>query len=293
VVRHACESAGLSALSRRCALLACVLLLFVACKHDKRTRGPKLTPLQADAWLIDLEVPGFGKAKLAVPLGATSPRAIVIALHGAADRPEWACSALRSIAGPAPFVLCPRGVQRADFNAADPRYTFGTADATANELRVALAQLKHRFGLYVAPGPVIFTGFELGADHVAWITSQEPAFFSRVLLIEPAPESWPSSQAALFARSGGQRALFAFGPAHRDELQQKAILTGRGGAEAHWLFLGSRPPALDPPTVALLARQWRWLAAPIVKPATIENVAGNPLSVEGPKARTATERPAP
>ncbi|MET0795636.1 MAG: hypothetical protein ABW061_29230, partial [Polyangiaceae bacterium] len=215
-----------------------VLLALSACARKKRGQEPKLTPLQAAAWLVDLDVPGFGKAAVAVPLGATTPRAIVIALHGSADRPEWSCSALRSIAGPAPFVLCPRGVARTDFPATDPRFTFGTAEGTASELRVALKELKRHFGLYVAPGPVIFTGFELGADHVAWITSQEPAFFSRVLLIEPQPGSWPSSQASLFARSGGQRALFAFGPAHRDELQQKAVLTGRGGADARSLFLG-------------------------------------------------------
>jgi hypothetical protein len=268
-------------------------LTLVACNQKPRAHGPRLTPLKAEAWLVELDVPGFGKAAVAVPLGASKPRAIVIALHGAADRPEWACSALRSIAGPAPFVLCPRGVQRPDFPASDPRYTFGTAEATARELRVALKELKRRFGSYVAPGPVIFTGFELGADHVAWITNQEPAFFSRVLLVEPAPSSWPSSQASLFARLGGQRALFAFGPAYRDELQQKAVLTGRGGAEAHSLFLGSAPPALAGPALGLLKRQWAWLAAPVRNPQTIDNVAGNALSAGGPAPPPTTERPAP
>ena len=270
MVRRACESA----------LVLCVLISLFAC--TARKPRPKLTPLRADAWLVDLDVPGFGKAAVAVPLGATTPRAIVIALHGAADRPEWACSALRSIAGPAPFVLCPRGVQRTDFPASDARYTFGNADATASELRAALKELKRRFGVHVAPGPVIFSGFEIGADRVAWITSQEPAFFSRVLLIEPSPSSWPSSQSALFSRSGGQRALFAFGPAHRDEFQQKAVLTGRAGAESHALFLGDRAPALDPPARALLKKEWRWLSAPFTKPPILENVAGNALAAGGP-----------
>jgi len=111
---------------------------------------------------------------IAVPLGATSPRAIVIALHGAADRPEWTCSALRALAGPAPFVLCPRGVQRSDFAASDPRYTFTTPEQTASELRAALGELKHRYGAHVAAGSVIFVGVEIGADHAAAIASQEP-----------------------------------------------------------------------------------------------------------------------
>ena len=280
MVRRACESA----------LLLCVLISLFACTARKERL--KLTPLRADAWLVDLDVPGFGKAVVAVPLGATTPRSIVIALHGPADRPEWACSALRSIAGPAPFVLCPRGIQRADFPASDARYTFGTSDATASELRAALKELKRRFGVHVAPGSVIFTGFELGADQVAAITSQEPAFFSRVLLIEPSPSSWPSSQSALFARSGGQRALFAFGPAHRDELQQKAVLTGRAGAESRALFLGDRPPALDAPTRARLKKEWHWLAARLTKPALFENVAGNALAAGGPAPAPPTLPPA-
>ena len=282
MVRRASDWVRFSALSRWFLLLA-VATSLSACNQKKRAHGPQLTPLSADAWLVDLDVPGFGKAALAVPLGATTPRAIVIALHGAADRPEWACSALRSIAGPAPFVLCPRGVQRADFPATDPRFTFASADATASELRAALKELKRRFGLHVAPGPVIFAGFEVGADRVAWITSQEPAFFSRVLLIEPDPSSWPSSQAALFARSGGQRALFASGPAHRDEVAQKAILTGRAGAQARFSFLGAaQQPVLDAPTRALLKKEWSWLAAPIDKPAVLENIAGNALAAGGP-----------
>jgi hypothetical protein len=147
--------------------------------------------------------------------------------------------------------------------------------------------------LYVAPGPVIFTGFELGADHVAAITNQEPAFFSRVLLIEPSPSSWPSSQASLFSRLGGQRALFAFGPTHRDELQQKAVLTGRGGAQARSLFLGDRPLALDGPTLNLVKKQWRWLAAPVPQRVIPDNVAGNALAAGGPAPAPTTERPAP
>ncbi len=271
----------------RFTLLLSVLVACSSCKHDKPNAGdpyahrPKLSPLKAASWLVELDVAGFGKAALAVPLGANAPRPIVIALHGSADRPEWACAALRSIAGPAPFVLCPRGVARTDFNASDARYTFGSTDDTARELRVALAELKRRFGVYVAAGPVIFSGFELGADHVAWIATQEPSFFSRLLLIEPTPASWPSSQAALFGRAGGQRVLFAFGPAHRDELGQRAVLTSRGGAEARAVFLGEGPVTLEAPIRRLLSQNWSWLAAP-GKPNPAQDLAGNALSAGRP-----------
>ena len=276
-----------SAAVLRFALSLSALLACSACKHDKPKSSdryahqPKLTALQASSWLVELDVAGFGKAALAVPLGARSPRPIVIALHGSTDRPEWACSALRSIAGPAPFVLCPRGVARADFKASDPRYTFGTPDDTARELRAALTELKRRFGVYVAAGPVVFSGFELGADHVAWIATQEPSFFSRLLLIEPSPTSWPTSQAALFGRAGGQRVLFAFGQLNREELTQRAVLTSRAGAEARAVFLGDGPATLEAPQRRLLIQNWDWLVAP-GKPASIENLAGNALSAGGP-----------
>jgi hypothetical protein len=278
-----------SAAVLRFALLVSTLWACASCKHDKPkpsepyAHRPKLTALAASSWLIELDVPGFGKAALAVPLGANAPRPIVIALHGSSDRPEWACAALRSIAGPAPFVLCPRGVARADFSASDARYTFGSVDDTARELRAALAALKQRFGAYVAAGPVVFAGFELGADQVAWIAVQEPSFFSRLLLIEASPASWPSSRAALFGRTGGQRVLFAFGTVHRAEFELRAVLTNRGGAEARAVFLGDGPVTLEPPSRRLLIQNWSWFSAP-VKPSTIENLAGNAFSAGGPVA---------
>ena len=297
MVWRACESPTFLAAVLRSALFSSALFACASCKHESKpgeayAHRPKLTPLKASGWLVELDVPGFGKAALAVPLGAQSPRPIVIALHGSADRPEWACAALRSIAGPAPFVLCPRGVSRTAVAASDPRYTFGNADDTARELRVALGELKRRFGAYVAPGPVVFSGFELGADHAAFIAAQEPSFFSRLLLIEVAPTSWSSSQAALFGRAGGQRVLFAFGPAHRDELALRAVLTTRSGAESRAVYLGDGPVTLEPSSRRLLQQSWAWLAAP-AKPTAPLNPAhtlvGNALPAGGPVAG----RPAP
>jgi len=289
VARRACESPAVFRALLRFTLLLSTLLVCASCKHDRSQSGqpqahrPKLTPLSASSWLIDLDVPGFGTAALAVPLGAKSARPIVIALHGSADRPEWACAALRSIAGPAPFVLCPRGVARADFPASDARYTFASVADTARELRAALAELKRRFGVYVAAGPVVFSGFEIGADQVASIAAQEPTFFSRLLLIEPAAASWSSSQAALFGRAGGQRVLFAFGPAQRAELTLRSVLTARGGAESRPVFLGDGPVTLEARSRQLLKQNWAWLSAPPRPGAPpAENLAGNSLSAGGP-----------
>ncbi len=240
-----------------------------------------LAPLAAAAWLVDLDVPGFGSAALAVPLAATQPRSVVVALHGSADRPEWSCGAFRGIAGPSPFVLCPRGIRRADSGDSDVRYTFGTADDTSRELRVALGELKRKFGRYVAAGPITFCGFELGADHAAWIAREEPAFFARVLLIEPAEGTWPTSQAALFGHQGGIRSLFAGSASDQDSLELKALLTRRSGAEATAVRLVEG--GLGPANVRRLAQSWSWLAAP-TKLRAVENLAGNGLPANRPSA---------
>jgi hypothetical protein len=307
VVRSASEAARFRAhsLTRRAWFAGCVWLLSLTlpivsgCRSKPRQNASaanqaasapgaalahNLAPLSAKSWLIDLDVPGFGKAALAVPLAATEPRPIVIALHGGADRPEWACGAWRGIAGPTPFVLCPRGVQRADFAAPDFRYTFGPTDAVAAELRAGLASLKREFAAYVAPGAVVFAGFELGADRVAAIAQQEPTFFARLALIAPAPSSWPSSQAALFGREGGERVLFACGPAERASTDFKAVLTRRGGADAQAVFLGDRRAELGAATVSLLRGHWAWLSAPVTRLAPPENLAGNSLTAKRPGA---------
>ncbi len=249
-------------------------------KEPSVSATPRLAPLAAAGWLVELDVPGFGSAALAVPRAATQPRPIVVALHGAADRPEWSCGAFRGIAGPSAFVLCPRGIRRADSSESDPRFTFGTADDTSRELRAALGELKRKFGRYVASGPIAFCGFELGADHAAWIAREEPSFFARLLLIEPGELAWSSSQAALFGRQGGVRVLFAGSASNRDSLELKAVLTQRSGAQA--LAIGLDEGGLGPVNVRRLAQSWSWLVAP-GKPREPENLAGNALSVDGPK----------
>jgi hypothetical protein len=278
------------------ALFLAALVAISACKpkaHATATSGSNaaaapLAPLSAASWLVELDVPGFERACVAVPIAARQPRAIVIALHGPADRPEWTCGAFRGIAGPSPFVLCPRGVRRTDSSASDERYTFGTADDTSRELRAALTELKRKFGSYIAPGPVVFGGLELGADHAAWIAREEPAFFSRLILIDPAEASWPSSQAALFGRQGGARVLFAGGSSLQGSLELKAVLTGRSGAQARVVALSGQGSGLGPAAVTLLAQSWPWLASPLGLHVP-QNMAGNALPAGGPVAG----RPAP
>ena len=201
---------------------------------SKRPPPPAvLDPLSAPAEAIPLRVPGFGDAMLSVPLGATQPRPLIIALHGNNDRPEWQCRSWRAIAQRNVWVLCPRGLRRYDSAADDPRFTYGSASQTAKELRAALTALKEKFQYYVAPGPVVLAGFSLGAGHAVAIANEEPEFFSRIVLIEGGTSNWSSGVATLFRDRGGKKVLFACGQEScRTKAVSRARLSGLLGIEA-------------------------------------------------------------
>src|SRR5262245_14623589 len=89
--------------------------LLAACHgQKKRESGSSFAPLAAASWLVPLEVPGFGPALAAVPLGARAPRPLLIAVHGDHDRPEWTCGSYRHVISSRAFILCPRGPAQAD-----------------------------------------------------------------------------------------------------------------------------------------------------------------------------------
>lgn len=217
----------------------------------------RLPPLHAESWRIDLPVPGFEPASVAVPLGAREPRPVVIALHGIADRAEWQCGSWTGISKARPFVLCPRGIRRAK-----DEETWGDAARTEKELRAALTALKQRFGAHVASGPVVLAGYSLGALHAVQIMKQEPSFFSRVALIEGGHAGLTATTAAVFARGGGQRVLFACGQAACErEARRRQIFLQRAGARAELVMARGVGHALDGRMAKAIEQRWSWLTA--------------------------------
>src|SRR5688572_22449372 len=61
-----------------------------------------LPPLQSE-WLVRLDVDGR-VAFVAPPVAAREPRPVIFAVHGAADRAEWACGGWRLASGGRAFV---------------------------------------------------------------------------------------------------------------------------------------------------------------------------------------------
>lgn len=216
-----------------------------------------LDPLAADSWRIDLPVPGFEPASVAVPLGAREPRPIVIALHGIADRAEWQCGSFTGISAAKPFVLCPRGIRRQSGTE-----TWGDAARTEKELRAALGALKRRFGAHVAAGPVVLAGYSLGAAHAVHIFKQEPSFFSRVVLVEGGHAGLSATTAGVFAHGGGKRVLFACGQvACESEAKRRALFLKRAGVESDVVLARGVGHALDGRMAKAIQARWDWLVA--------------------------------
>ena len=141
-------------------------------------------------------------------------RPVVVAAHGNSDGPQWMCPLWRGTAGGDVFVLCPRGIVRADNKAKAPgetRYTYANAAALEAEVNAGLEALRQRFGAYIAEGPIIYAGFSLGASLGVPVVLRDPRRYSRLVLTEGG--EWTPAAARSFAQGGGQRVLFACGQA--------------------------------------------------------------------------------
>jgi hypothetical protein len=172
---------------------------------------PALEPLRADAEIVALPVDGFRDAMVSVPIGATEKRPVMVALHGNYDRPEWQCEVWREITGGHPFILCPRGIPRAGAPKSEDRWEYGGMDKTEKELMLGLEALAKRFPGYVDDGPMLFTGFSLGAILGRHILLKHAKRFPRAVLTEGGYEGWSIGHAKRYREAGGERVLFACG----------------------------------------------------------------------------------
>ncbi len=155
---------------------------------------PGLPPLTAENPLVALPVPGFEEAVVSLPLGATEPRPVVLALHGNFDRPDWQCSVWREITKGFPFVLCPRGILRRDVPRSWDRWEWASIERTDREIEAALAAMREKYADYLAPGPVLFTGFSLGAILALGIMERHPQQYGPVVLTEGGENGWTKAR---------------------------------------------------------------------------------------------------
>lgn len=213
--------------------------------------GVGLRPLTADAEFQPLEVPGYRDAVIALPLGITEPRPLLVALHGNYDRPEWQCMVWAELVKRQAFVVCPRGVPRGDAPKAEDRWTYGGIPDTLKETFAGLKAARSVYADYIDSGPAVFTGFSLGAIYgvhilgadekkrAAYGAGDEPPF-SHAVLIEGGYQGWHAGRAKQFRADGGQGVLFGCGQyACRAKSQSVAKLLQRAGLTANVGFGGN------------------------------------------------------
>jgi hypothetical protein len=229
-----------------------VLATSLGCSSKKK----ELEPLASPSWRLQLPVPGFGPATVALPLAAKTPRPIAVVLHGAADRPEWQCGSFRGVLGGRLFIVCPQGKPRLDLAG---RFGLGNPDETAAELRAALKALKARFQGHVAPGPVLLIGYGEGAGHALDIARQEPSFFARVAVVAGNPTALSSSAATIFSQRGGRRMLFVCtSAACEGDGAMRALWVNRAGASSK-AVRHDVGPFLDAAFTTALKGDMKWL----------------------------------
>jgi poly(3-hydroxybutyrate) depolymerase len=232
-----------------------LVLASLGCSAKSKHRA-SLGPLTAPSWHSELLVKGFGPATVALPLGATTPRPIVVVLHGARDRAEWQCGSFRGVLGGSVFILCPQGVLQ---SAQGGLYGLGSFDDSAAELRAALAALKARFGAHVAPSPVVLIGYAESARVAADLARQEPAFFARVALVNGNPAVLTPSAIKIFSERGGKRMLFFCTEGECDANgTERALLLTRAGVAAKSVK-AEVGPYLDERFTDALRKELPWL----------------------------------
>ncbi|MGC4090068.1 MAG: hypothetical protein QM756_19740 [Polyangiaceae bacterium] len=242
--------------------IVCSVLVLLACalgcapKRKASSQKGALKPLTAPTWLASLPVAGFGEARAALPLLATEPRPVLLALHGGFDRPEWQCGSYRGITHGRSFILCPRGVP-----VTPQAFGLGSPDDSERELRAAITGLKARFGAHVASGPVVLSALGPSVEHALSLALKEPSFFSHLVLVNGSLSRLTPAFATRFGASGGKRVLAVCSPGGCDADSDRRVSSLRpAGVEAR-LVLAERGQGLDGDIAALLEKQWSWLVA--------------------------------
>jgi predicted esterase len=207
--------------------------------------GPRrLAPLAAPAALVELEVPGHLPALVVLPLGASVPKPVVVATHGAGGRPDGPCRLWQALLADRAFVLCLRGIATNRFEPADRTgYYYPGHPALGQELSAALAALVARYPDYVDRAAPLYAGFSQGASMGALLLPSHSAGFARAALIEGGYgqfQEWNVAAARRFRAQGGERVLLACGRLRcLEQAQRTARYLERGGLRVRLLYAPS------------------------------------------------------
>jgi pimeloyl-ACP methyl ester carboxylesterase len=181
---------------------------------------PRLEPLGGD-WLRPLlDADGRTVGAVSVPIGAREARPVVVAVHGAASRPDWMCSAVRASVGPSPFVLCPHPTANITTEA-----SWRSAAALRVAIDRAAVALVGELGPYVEREDALYIGHSQGGMIApAALAAKGPTRFRYALFFEGLPHD----------RSAAKEQLLGTG------IERLVLLSGQSGWKSgHRAFAAS------------------------------------------------------
>ena len=252
---------------------ALVLLLVAACASpadagpgqgpvDASVEPPPVTvdagmvPLAGD-WIEPLSLPGGAGAWVMPPVGATEPRPVVVAVHGAMSDSGEHCSTWRVIVDAYAFVVCPSGTKIRKYV-----YVWSSSQAIDDGIDASLAALKARYGAYVAEGPPIYAAFSQGANLAGPVLTRKTGpHFARAMLTEGGYRALETATAArAFGTAGGGRVLFTCSqPGCAMGFSASSATLEREGIPARVVYAGNHGHGMPPAVRTAINEALPWL----------------------------------
>jgi pimeloyl-ACP methyl ester carboxylesterase len=217
--------------------------------------APALAPLDGPE-MLSFKLDDGGEAFVVVPLGATSPRPVILGVHGAGDRHDWSCVEWQASARRYPFVVCPRGVPTSkEF------YAWGSPDLIVKRAEKALALVKDRYPAYVADGPVLYGGWSQGAMLTAQVVSARPGLFERVIMIEIGHTPLDANGVGFGLKAGAvtRAVVSCSSPPCRGKSRELAKTLPRYGVAVEQNDVGDRGHWFDDPVFKTLGPKIGWV----------------------------------
>ena len=139
-------------------------------------------PVLEGAPIEHLDLGGGEDAWVALPVGATDRRPIVVGVHGAGDRPDWACTEWQAVTAGWAIVVCPRS--RWAHPQDDRTYVWGSAEQIAASADRAVAAVRARYATWTLDTPLVYAGWSQGGTLASEVIRSRPGMYDRAVLVE-------------------------------------------------------------------------------------------------------------
>jgi predicted esterase len=186
--------------------------------------SPALPALRGE-WLERFNA-GDREVIVTPPLGAIAKSRLIVAVHGAGDRPEWACGGWRLASQASAFVVCPRGSK-----SSAEKLAWTSPQQLAQNVAAALDATLPRYERYIDTDAFIFAGFSQGATLAEPFLRQNAARFPIAILAEGGYDTARSPAfARAFQEAGGRRIALVCGSqaCFRSAARSKPVLERAG-----------------------------------------------------------------